>query len=146
VRGDERERPSCTFAQLAASGHQGRKRPGNAARRRARATFLHFLHFLHEETQPESEMLTRTFDLPYRHRVTFIYSREAGFRTEWTPDLPRNTLRSQRATNRMISAYLKARSEFADELATVLGGDVLVASLSDGILALHEPHRPQTKH
>jgi hypothetical protein len=91
--------------------------------------------------------LTRSFTLPFGLRATFSFSPTGGLRTDWEPDTPQKTIRSDRAWNKFYKAYVKARDEFMAEVATLIGGPVLTVTMPDANGAVDTTiSHPHTRH
>ena len=70
----------------------------------------------------------RTARLPHGYRVTFRFSPEAdSIMIKWEPHLPR--IESRRAFRRFFDAYKSERDEFLRDIATMIGGAVVVADV-----------------
>jgi hypothetical protein len=80
----------------------------------------------------------RTMTLPFGYRVTFHWNGTA-LSAAWTPDLP--VIRRERAHRKFVAAYVAARNEFIADIATMVGGAVLVMD-PEGNTAIV----PETKH
>jgi hypothetical protein len=85
--------------------------------------------------------IRQTVDLPFGYRATFRWSRAMGSGVEWEPDVPRN-IRSPRARRKLFEAYSAARRSFNQDVATTIGGAILIVDL-DGAM---EVVRPAAKH
>jgi hypothetical protein len=81
--------------------------------------------------------------LPYGYTVTFGYGPDIGLRFEWEPDVPR--IRSPRAQRRFFEAYTRERDAFMRDIATMIGGSVMVADVG-GPLGSVSVIRPGTRH
>jgi hypothetical protein len=77
----------------------------------------------------------RAFNLPLGYRVTFDWSGNA-LTTKWEPDVP--AIRSSRSRHRFFRAYQAARADFLHDVATVIGGKVLVID-TNGAWAVIRP-------
>ncbi|RWH76853.1 MAG: hypothetical protein EOQ86_19690 [Mesorhizobium sp.] len=84
---------------------------------------------------------------PFRRRVTLTHGYEVefavgsfGLSRKWYPACP--VFRSRRAGRRFLEAYRKARADFLRDLATMLGGPVVVAD-TEGEVAVVEPETRQ---
>ena len=84
--------------------------------------------------------ITGTVALLLGYRATFQWSQAAGFKVLWEPDVP--CIRSPRAQRKFRDAYNAARRSFMTDIATSLGGSVLIADI-DGPM---ETVRPAPKH
>lgn len=71
----------------------------------------------------------RTYRLPHGFRATFTTAGQYGFAVDWHPAVPR--IESNRAARRFFAAYTRARADFLKDVATMLGGDVIVADVGD---------------
>lgn len=86
----------------------------------------------------------RTARLPHGYRVTFRFSGGEGFTTEWTPHEPR--INNTRAFRRFFAAYKAERDAFMRDIATMIGGTVLVADLGAPDLSGITTIRPEAVH
>lgn len=86
----------------------------------------------------------RTARLPHGYRVTFAFAPDAGLVTEWTPHEPR--IKSARAFRRFFAAYKAERDAFMRDIATMLGGEVLVADVGAPELSGITTIRPEAVH
>jgi hypothetical protein len=73
--------------------------------------------------------LNRTFQLPHGFMVRFSYNEAVGLAADWHPYLP--TIWSPRARRKFLAAYDAARNSFLQEIAQLVGGDVLVADTNE---------------
>jgi len=80
--------------------------------------------------------MQHTVRLPYGTRATFSYS-EAGFNVEWEPAPP--VIRNPRARRRFFEAYREARAAFLQDVAAVMGGNVLVVDTSGEMAVIRQP-------
>lgn len=80
----------------------------------------------------------RTSALPFGCTVTFRWSANS-LSVEWEPTIP--ALRSQRARSQFLRAYQEARNDFLRDVATMLGGNVLVIDTNGDVAAV----RPGTR-
>jgi hypothetical protein len=69
----------------------------------------------------------RTARLPYGYVCTFRYAPTFGLHFEWEPDVPR--IHRPRAQRRFFDAYVIERDAFMRDIATMIGGSVLVADV-----------------
>lgn len=83
--------------------------------------------------------ITRTASLPMGFKATFSWS-EGALSIAWAPEVPRIT--SPRHRRRFFEAYQLARRWFLTDVATTIGGAVLVADITGET----EVVRPGTKH
>jgi hypothetical protein len=81
----------------------------------------------------------RTMTLPFGYRVTFRWN-GIDMTTAWEPDLP--TIRQGRGRRKFLAAYEAARNEFLTDIATIIGGGVLVMDLEGNATAIV----PDKKH
>jgi hypothetical protein len=65
----------------------------------------------------------RTMTMPFGYRVTFRWNGTA-LSAAWAPDLP--VIRREKAHRKFLAAYVAARNEFLADIATMIGGAVLV--------------------
>jgi hypothetical protein len=79
--------------------------------------------------QPQALTIEHTASLPFGYRATFRWSPASGLDVQWTPDVP--VIRQTRRRRRFLAAYDAARNAFLAEIATTIGGNVLVLD-SDG--------------
>lgn len=86
----------------------------------------------------------RTVRLPHGYRVTFTFSPVDGFATEWAPHEPR--INSSRAFRRFFAAYKNERDAFIRDLATMIGGTVLVADVGAPELSGVTAIKPEAVH
>lgn len=84
--------------------------------------------------------IKHTADLPLGYRVTFTWSKEDGISAGWEPDTPR--IKSLRAWRKFRDAYNVARRAFYEDVATCIGGSVLIMDI-DGPM---EAVLPAVKH
>jgi hypothetical protein len=76
--------------------------------------------------QKMGEKPTHTYSLPLGVTVGFSVVND-NVVVHWDPDVPwKLTFRSERAQNKLMNAYKRARSDFLKTLATVVGGSVIV--------------------
>ena len=85
-------------------------------------------------------VMRHTAALPHGYRATFTWSETSGLTVAWKPSPP--DIRSNRAWRKFRDAYNAARRAFMTDIATTLGGSVLIADI-DGPM---ETIRPATKH
>jgi hypothetical protein len=81
---------------------------------------------------------THTADLPLGYRCTFIWDGTA-FSTCWEPDSPWDTIRSHRRKRRLLRAYVKARDDFLQDLAMLIGGSIAIITRGDPGITLVQP-------
>lgn len=74
-----------------------------------------------------------TSALPYGYRVTFEWSANA-MACEWEPGVP--AIHSHRARRHFLRAYQEARNDFLRDVATMLGGNVLVIDTNGDMAAV----------
>lgn len=86
----------------------------------------------------------RTARLPHGYRVTFRFSPDVGLATEWTPHEPR--IKSARAFRRFFEAYKSERDVFMRDIATMIGGPVLVADVGAPELSGVTTIKPEAVH
>lgn len=79
-------------------------------------------------------------NLPFGYQATFIWSKAGGTKVEWNPAVPRIT--AARAFRKFREAYDAARRSFNQDVATSIGGSILIVDL-DGQL---EVVKPAQKH
>jgi hypothetical protein len=73
--------------------------------------------------------IRHTASLPLGFVATFTWTGEGEpMSIEWKPTVPR--IHSPRHRRRFIAAYEQARREFMRDVATTIGGSVLVADLT----------------
>jgi hypothetical protein len=74
-----------------------------------------------------SEAIERKFSLPFGYQATFHW--HAGeLETRWYPEVP--LIPRTRARRKFFAAYQVARRSFLEEVAAVIGGDVLILDTS----------------
>jgi hypothetical protein len=74
-----------------------------------------------------SEAIVRKFGLPLGFQATFYWlPGELGVR--WSPDMP--FIAKARARRKLFEAYQVARRSFLEEVAAVIGGDLLILDTS----------------
>jgi len=79
-------------------------------------------------------------ELPFGYQATFTWSKDGGMSVKWGPNIPRIT--SPRARRKFFGAYSAARRAFMEDIATVIGGSVLIVD-DDGAT---EVIPPASKH
>jgi hypothetical protein len=84
--------------------------------------------------------ITRTAALPLGYQATFRWTKAGGLNVEWQPTTP--CIRSARHWRRLFDAYSAARRQFFRDVATTLGGAVMIADLTGET----EVIRPGTRH
>jgi hypothetical protein len=77
----------------------------------------------------------RRVPLPYGYEVEFAVG-PFGLSREWYPACP--VFRSRRAGRRFLEAYQEARADFLRDVASMLGGTVVVAD-TEGAVDVIEP-------
>jgi hypothetical protein len=80
-----------------------------------------------EAQRRNSEAIERKFSLPLGYRVTFCWQPGEHFQLRWSPDVP--LIRKARARRKFFEAYQAARRSFLEEVAAVIGGDVLILDI-----------------
>jgi hypothetical protein len=81
-------------------------------------------HMPRAAARRNSEAIERKFSLPLGYRVTFCWQPGEHFQLRWSPDVP--LIRNARARRKFFEAYQAARRSFLEEVAAVIGGDVLI--------------------
>jgi hypothetical protein len=85
------------------------------------------------------QSLERQFVLPFGYEATFVWN--AGLEVHWKPDTPR--ILKRRARNKLFGAYRAARREFFEEVAVLVGGNILVVDTDletvSGTEVIHMP-------
>ncbi|MER8373683.1 hypothetical protein [Mesorhizobium sp. M1406] len=81
----------------------------------------------------------RRIALPHGYEVEFAVG-SSGLSRKWYPTRP--VIRSNRARRRLLSAYREARANFLRDVATGLGGTVVVAD-TEGAVDVVEPETRQ---
>lgn len=71
---------------------------------------------------------THTAVLPHGYRATFGWSQGGGLTIEWAPGVPK--IESARHRRRFFEAYQQARRGFIADVATMIGGPVLVLDMT----------------
>jgi hypothetical protein len=84
----------------------------------------------------------RTYPLPHGYRVTFCCDRGQPFEAKWSPDVPQ--IRKARQQTKFMEAYRAVRREFLNEVAAVIGGNVLVVDTDQHLTS--ETILAPTKH
>jgi hypothetical protein len=74
-----------------------------------------------------SETIERKFSLPFGYQATFHWC-PSGLETRWSPDVP--LIHKAHARRKFFAAYQVARRSFLEEVAAVIGGDVLILDIS----------------
>jgi hypothetical protein len=89
-----------------------------------------------------NEVLERHFWLPFGYSVTFRWN--GNLTARWEPDVPR--IRTARAQRRFFNAYQTARRDFFQEVAAIVGGNVLVVDTDlKRVIGMETFHKP-TRH
>ncbi|MER8570633.1 hypothetical protein NKH19_00740 [Mesorhizobium sp. M1338] len=81
----------------------------------------------------------RRVTLPHGYEVEFAFG-SSGLSRKWYPARP--VFRSHRAGRRFLDAYRDARADFLRDVATMLGGTVVVAD-TEGEVDVIEPETRQ---
>lgn len=68
--------------------------------------------------------LERSYSLPHGYCVTFCCNPGKPFGARWSPDVPQ--IRKARQQRKFFEAYRAARRQFLQEMAAMIGGNVLV--------------------
>lgn len=68
--------------------------------------------------------ISRTFQLPFGYCATFRWRPGELLEVRWTPDRP--LIRKERSQRKFFAAYQAARRSFLEEVAAVVGGNVLI--------------------
>jgi hypothetical protein len=84
-------------------------------------------HLQQAVARHKASVLERKFSLPFGYQATFHWHPD-GLETHWCPDVP--LLRRARARRKFLAAYQVARLSFLEEVAAVIGGDVLILDIS----------------
>ena len=88
--------------------------------------------------------LRRTFHLPFGYRATFCWRLGELLEVRWTPDRP--LIRKERSQRKFFAAYQAARRSFLEEVAAVVGGNVLVIDVRGLHLAGAQVISAPTRH
>jgi hypothetical protein len=91
-----------------------------------------------------SEAIERRFSLPFGYHATFRWHPSELLEVYWAPDPP--LIRRARAQRKFFEAYQAARSEFLEEVAAVLGGNILVVDTNFKEIVGTEIIRKPTQH
>jgi|EndMetStandDraft_5_1072996.scaffolds.fasta_scaffold95895_4 hypothetical protein len=86
--------------------------------------------------------LERDYSLPHGYSVTFSSNPGRPFEARWSPDVPR--IRKPRQQHKFMEAYRAARREFLNEVAAIIGGNVLVIDTDEHLTS--ETILAPTKH
>jgi hypothetical protein len=71
----------------------------------------------------EDFMIKSTSNLPDGYVATFVFD-DGCLTVEWSPGVP--MIRNHRKLRRLVAAYTAARDSFMQDVATMIGGNVLV--------------------
>ncbi|MBZ9654680.1 hypothetical protein [Phyllobacterium lublinensis] len=74
--------------------------------------------------------LEHTASLPLGYKVTFVWV-GGNMQVEWEPEFP--CIRNTRQLRKFTTAYLQARDDFMQTVATMLRGTVAVADLQGNV-------------
>ena len=85
-----------------------------------------------------------TARLPHGYRVTFRFSPERGLWLTWAPHEP--NIRSARKWRKFFDAYKSERDAFIRDVATMIGGTVLVADVGAAELSGFTTIEPEVRH
>ena len=85
----------------------------------------------------------RKFSLPFGYEATFRWHR-SGLTTLWSPSVP--FVRKTRARRKFFAAYQVVRRSFLEEVAAVVGGNVLILDTTDLNVVSAEIVRRPTRH
>jgi len=91
-----------------------------------------------------SEAIERKFSLPFGHCAIFRWHPSELLAVFWAPDPPH--IRRARAQRKFFAAYQAARSEFLEEVAAVVGGNILVVDTNLKEIVGTEIIRKPTRH
>jgi len=87
------------------------------------------------------ESFSRTFDLPFGYKVTFSFPKAD---VHWAPDFPR--IRQRRVWRKFLAAYQAARRTFYEEVAAVIGGNIMLVDTDLVNVVGTEVIRNPTRH
>jgi hypothetical protein len=91
-----------------------------------------------------SEAIERKFSLPFGYHATFRWHPGELLEVQWAPNPPR--IREGRARRKFFAAYQAARHAFLEEVAAVVGGNVLVVDTNLREIVATEIIRKPTRH
>jgi hypothetical protein len=73
--------------------------------------------------------LERTYRLPFGYEATFSWQQPDGLNVSWTPGPP--AIRKLRPQRKFFEAYKAARRQFFEEVAAIVGGNILIIDSPD---------------
>jgi hypothetical protein len=99
---------------------------------------------MNDIVSPADSVIEHAFDLPLGYCATFIWrGPDEPIEVHWSPDLPQ--IRKSRLQRKLLAAYETARRDFFENVATVLGGRILILG-ADLKACGHEVIVPPTQH
>lgn len=72
---------------------------------------------------------TRTYRLPHGYSAEFSHSPARPLDVHWSPAVPR--IHKAREQRKFLEAYRAARREFVQEVAALIGGNVLIVDTDE---------------